>query len=129
MGAGAFNGFDMVFTGAPTITGVTVDSSTTLSPVLFSFTGHDIKLNLAGLSATAGQKTILDVQTAASLVLLSPPIDHDHGKRPDTVAQHQLAPVIGRSGGVQNLQFRSARNVQLIQHCIPSIRRTRRLRA
>lgn len=67
-GAGAFNGFDLVFSGAPTITNVTVDPSTTLSPVSSSFTGNDVKLNLAGLSATAGQKTILDVQTSASAV-------------------------------------------------------------
>ena len=67
-GAGAFNGFDLVFTLAPTITNVSVDAATTLSPVSFSFTGNDVKLNLAGLSATAGQKTILDVQTAASAV-------------------------------------------------------------
>jgi hypothetical protein len=67
-GSGAFNGFDLLFTGAPTITNVTVDGSTTLPPVSFSFTGNDVKFNLAGLSATAGQKTILDVQTSASAV-------------------------------------------------------------
>lgn len=67
-GSGAFNGFDMVFTGAPTITNVTVDASTTLSPVSISFTGNDVKLNLAGLNATVGQKTILNIQTAASTV-------------------------------------------------------------
>jgi hypothetical protein len=67
-GSGAFNGFDLVFTGAPTITGVTVNSSTTLSPTSFSFAGNDVKLNLAGLSATVGQKTILDIQTSASAV-------------------------------------------------------------
>jgi hypothetical protein len=67
-GAGAFNGFDLLFSGAPTITNVTVDAATTLSPVSFSFTGNDVKLNLAGLTAAAGQKTILDVQTSASAV-------------------------------------------------------------
>jgi hypothetical protein len=65
-GSGAFNGFDLLFSGAPTITNVTVDGSTTLPPVSVSFTGNDVKFNLAGLSATAGQKTILDVQTSAS---------------------------------------------------------------
>ena len=67
-GPGTFNGFDLLFTGAPTITNVTVDGSTTLSPVSFSFSGNDVKLNLAGLSATAGQKTVLDIQTTVSAV-------------------------------------------------------------
>jgi hypothetical protein len=67
-GAGAFNGFDLLFSGAPMITNVTVNGSTTLPPVSFSFTGNDVKFNLAGLSATAGQKTILDIQTSASAV-------------------------------------------------------------
>jgi hypothetical protein len=67
-GSGAFNGFDLLFSGAPTITNVTVDTSTTLPPVSFSFTGNDVKLNLAGLTAIAGQETILDVQTSTSAV-------------------------------------------------------------
>jgi len=65
-GAGAFNGFDLLFSGAPTITNVTVDGSTTLSPVSFSFNGNDVKFNLAGLSPTIGQKTVLDVTTTAT---------------------------------------------------------------
>jgi hypothetical protein len=67
-GAGAFNGFDLLFSGAPMITNVTVNGSTTLPPVSFSFTGNDVKFNLAGLTATAGQKTFLDIQTSASAV-------------------------------------------------------------
>lgn len=67
-GSGAFNGFDLLFSGAPTITNVTVDGSTTLPPVSFTFAGNDVKFNLAGLSATAGQKTILDIQTSASAI-------------------------------------------------------------
>jgi hypothetical protein len=66
-GTGAFNGFELVFSGAPTITGVSLDSGSTLTPVSFSTAGgNEIFLNLAGLTALAGQKTILDVTTSSS---------------------------------------------------------------
>lgn len=61
-----FNGIDLSFTGAPTITNVTLDPASTLAPAGFSFTGSDVELNLSGLSAAAGQETILDVTTAAT---------------------------------------------------------------
>lgn len=65
-GAGAFNGFELVFSGAPTITGVSLDSGTTLTPVSFSTMGGNVVLlNLEGLTAVAGQKTILDVTTSS----------------------------------------------------------------
>ncbi len=78
-GAGAFNGFDLFFTGAPTITGVTLDSASTISPVPFvgppissasgfSFNADNVLFNLAGDSVTAGQQLILDVQTSPSAV-------------------------------------------------------------
>ncbi len=75
--AGAFNGFVIDFSGAPTITGVSVDASTSLDPVGFSFNGTAVQLNLAGLTATAGDETILDITTAtpapepASLTLVA----------------------------------------------------------
>jgi hypothetical protein len=62
----AFNGIDLSFAGAPTITNVTLDSASTLTPAGFSFTGSDVELNLEGLSASAGQRAILDVTTAAA---------------------------------------------------------------
>jgi len=65
---GAFNGFDLKFSGAPTITNVTLDAATTLTPVGFGFSGNDVHFNLEGLSAAAGQKTILDVETGVAAV-------------------------------------------------------------
>jgi hypothetical protein len=78
-GAGAFNGFALAFTGAPTITNVTLDAASTILPVPFtglpvssssgfSFNGANVMFNLAGDSVTAGQKLILDVQTSPSAV-------------------------------------------------------------
>ena len=78
-GAGAFNGFDLFFTGAPTITDVTLDPVSTILPVPFigppvsspsgfSFNGDNVLFNLAGDSVTAGQQLIWDVQTGPSAV-------------------------------------------------------------
>ena len=75
----AFNGFNLMFTGAPTITDVTVDSASTILLVPFSgfpqssssglyFNGSNVLFNLAGDSVTAGQKLILDVQAGPSTV-------------------------------------------------------------
>jgi hypothetical protein len=77
--AGAFNGFDVFFTGAPTITNVTLDPASTILPVPFigfpvssssgfSFNGNNVLFNLAGDSVAAGQQLILDVQTSPSAV-------------------------------------------------------------
>jgi hypothetical protein len=86
--AGAFNGFNLEFTGAPTITNVTLDSASTILPVPFTgpptssssglyFNADNVLFNLAGDTVTAGQRLILDVQTSptavpepASIVLL-----------------------------------------------------------
>jgi hypothetical protein len=78
-GAGAFNGIDVFFTGAPTITNVTLDPASTILPVAFTgppissssgiaFIADSVLFNLAGDSVTAGQKLILDVQTSSSAV-------------------------------------------------------------
>jgi hypothetical protein len=75
----AFNGFNLMFTGAPTITKVTVDPASTILPVPFtgfpltsssgfSFNGNNVLFNLAGDSAGVGQQLILDVQTSPSAV-------------------------------------------------------------
>ena len=76
---GAFNGFNLMFTGAPTITNVTLDPASTIPPVPFSgfpvsspsglfFNGENVLFNLAGDSVTASQRLILDVQTGPSAV-------------------------------------------------------------
>ena len=78
-GTGAFNGFALAFTGAPTITNVTLDSASTILPVSFVgppvsgpsgifFNGQNVMFNLAGDTVTAGQKLILDVQTSPNAV-------------------------------------------------------------
>jgi hypothetical protein len=64
-GGGAFNGFKLDFSGV-TITGVTLDGATTLTPVGFSFTADEVLLNLAGLTGFTGEQTILDVTATAS---------------------------------------------------------------
>jgi hypothetical protein len=77
--AGAFNGFALAFTGGPTITNVTLDSASTISPVPFAgppissssgvyFNGDNVMFNLAGDTVTVGQQLILDVQTNPSAV-------------------------------------------------------------
>ena len=78
-GAGAFNGFDVLFTNAPAITSVTLDPASTILPVPFTgppvssasgifFVSDGVLFNLAGDSVAAGQKLILDVQTSPSAV-------------------------------------------------------------
>ena len=77
--AGAFNGFNLFFTGAPTITNVTLDPSSTILPVPFvgppvssssgfSFNADNVLFNVAGASVTVGQQLILNVQTSANAV-------------------------------------------------------------
>jgi hypothetical protein len=67
-GSGAFNGFRLVFSGAPPITNVTLNPATTLTPVGFSFTGNEVFFNLAGVSAATGQQTILDVTVGPTAI-------------------------------------------------------------
>lgn len=77
--ANAFNGFALQFTGAPTITDVTLNPDSTILPVGFSgfpessssgifFNADNVLFNVAGDSVTAGQELILDVQTSPSTV-------------------------------------------------------------
>jgi hypothetical protein len=69
-GGGGFNGFEFDFAGAPPITSVTVDPATTLGPSTANFPsgfqviGNTVWMDLSGLSATAGQETILDITTS-----------------------------------------------------------------
>ncbi len=64
-GGGGFNGFLLSFAGAPSILGITLDPSTTLTPVGFTFTATGLDVNFAGLSVTPGIKTVFDVNTSA----------------------------------------------------------------
>ena len=78
-GAAAFNGFNLEFTGAPTITNVTLNAASTILPVPFSgppvssasgiaFNANNVLFNVAGDSVSVGQKLILDVETSPSAV-------------------------------------------------------------
>ena len=67
-GTSSFNGIEFFFAGAPPITNVAVDGLSNLGPTGFSFTGSSVFMNLSGLTASAGQTTILDVTTGTSAV-------------------------------------------------------------
>lgn len=57
---GGFNGFVFSFTGAPAIAGVSVDPSSTYTPVV-SFEGNSIFVNEAGLTLTADSRALINV--------------------------------------------------------------------
>jgi hypothetical protein len=57
---GTFNGFVFTFAGAPVITGVSADPTSTYSPVL-SFNGNTIFVNEAGLDLTPASRVLINV--------------------------------------------------------------------
>jgi hypothetical protein len=62
---GSFDGFELTFTGAPTILSVSQDAASGFD-ISSSFTGNSVFLNFNDSTSTyAGEKTILDVSTAA----------------------------------------------------------------
>jgi hypothetical protein len=62
---GSFDGFVLNFTGAPTILSVTQDAGSGFD-ISDSFTGTEVFLNFSGAASSyVGEKTILDVTTAA----------------------------------------------------------------
>jgi hypothetical protein len=65
--SGGFNGFVLTFTGLTNpITAVTNDPGSQLDPTSIAFTGDSISFDLAGLTRTAGEQTLLDVATVAT---------------------------------------------------------------
>lgn len=59
-----FNGFRILFSGAPPITSVTLttgDPARILAGGSFVFTGNEVLLNLTGISAQNGQELILNI--------------------------------------------------------------------
>jgi hypothetical protein len=58
---GTFDGYIFTFSGAPTITAVTADPSSTLTPTDVSFTGNSISINNAGLALTPQSRVLLNV--------------------------------------------------------------------
>lgn len=57
---GGFNGFVFSFTGAPSIAGVSLDPSSTYTPVV-SFEGNTIFVNEAGLNLTTESRALINV--------------------------------------------------------------------
>lgn len=73
---GSFNGFVFTFTGAPTITGVSIDPASTFLPFDVSFNANQLFVNVASRPYTAGSSLVLDVamapvpEPASALMLL-----------------------------------------------------------
>jgi len=61
-GNGVFNGFVFVFSNAPTILDVTLDSASTFVPTAISFTADSVSLNLSDNTVNTNSVAILDVQ-------------------------------------------------------------------
>jgi hypothetical protein len=70
-GTGAFNGVVLSFSGAPQITGITLDGASTLTPFGMSFTGTEVSLNYLGATVSVSQQTVVDVQFASATPLPS----------------------------------------------------------
>jgi MYXO-CTERM domain-containing protein len=58
---GTFDGYVFTFEGAPTITDVTLDPTSTLTPRDVSFTGNSISINNADLALTPDSRVLLNV--------------------------------------------------------------------
>jgi hypothetical protein len=61
--SGGFNGYVFNFANAPTITGVTLDPTSTYNPTV-TFNGNQVFLNEAGLTLTSTSMAMLDVTLA-----------------------------------------------------------------
>jgi hypothetical protein len=66
--ATSFNGyiFDFANLALPGITAVSVDPLSSLSPVGFSFTANQVRVNVAGLNIPANSDIILDIASASA---------------------------------------------------------------
>ena len=69
-GSAPFNGFRILFSGAPPITSVTLNGASTLIG-RFEFTANEVLLNLTGLSAVVGERDfmLLDINPASPVPL------------------------------------------------------------
>ena len=61
---GTFNGSVFSFSGAPTITNVTINPASTFSPSGLSFTSNSVLVNVAGLNFSSSSRLLLDVSLA-----------------------------------------------------------------
>jgi hypothetical protein len=74
-GGPQFNGFEFDISGAPAITSISVDPATNLGPATNNYPsggllvdGNEVLMDLNGLSAIAGQKTVFDVKFSGGVV-------------------------------------------------------------
>jgi len=70
---GAFNGYLFQFSGAPTITAVSLDPASTFTPISIGYTANSVFFNASGLSIASGATSILNVSTvpeASSVALM-----------------------------------------------------------
>ena len=62
----SFNGFEFTFlNGDPDITGAVLDSSSTATGAVPTFTSDSVDVNLQGLTITAGQTAVIDLTFAS----------------------------------------------------------------
>jgi hypothetical protein len=70
---GTFNGLVLTFdSSSPVITGVSLDPSSTITPVGLSFGPHDVEYNGSGLTLTPDSHFTIDLSLAASPVVPEP---------------------------------------------------------
>ena len=62
-GTSAFNGFTLDFTGAPTISSVTLDGLSTFAPVSYTWDANTVVINLSGLSVVPTDQLVFNVNT------------------------------------------------------------------
>jgi hypothetical protein len=70
---GTFDGYVFTFEGAPTITAVSLDPASTLTPASVSFTGNSVLINNADLALTPQSRVLLNVSVVpepASVALM-----------------------------------------------------------
>jgi hypothetical protein len=70
-----FNGYEFDISGAPALTSISVDPATNLGPATNNYSsgglligGNEVLMDLNGLSAIAGQKTVFDVAFSGGVV-------------------------------------------------------------
>ncbi len=86
----SFLGYVFDFSGAPAITGVSLDPSSTYtsSQAVLGFTADEVSVNLEGQTAASGDEVLVDVSLASST---------GGGGGPATVPEPATLPLVGLS--------------------------------
>jgi len=95
-----FDGYVFDFSGAPTITGVSLDPSSTYtsSQAVLGFTADEVSVNLEGQTASAGAEVLVDLTLAGG------------GGGPATVPEPATLPLVGLSLAVLSVFLRRRRS-------------------